>query len=186
MPAKRFFVILIIIQLIILSLINKISIINNQNNIFGELITINENILHPQSFEFYTEKEEILQSLESSGKNIKIFEDTNQIVTDADTANWGIETETVEVLNLWDDQLCSIQYMIEFDSENKDTYCDRVWEDALSFFPSEMMYSITKGINSSEIAQWQDQKGNLVSIYLAPKQSQGKECIIIQIMAGRI
>ena len=154
------------------------------DNIFTVAFSCTDSVISPAKASFGTTMDEVLESmnLTEADINTNLGEDAPRIIQTISIP--GLSDQVMEVLNFYDDQLVSVEYMISLEDAAYETACQTLSEQS-AVIPEELMLSAENGISSGQTTLWEDAEKNTLSVSFPDTGDSQPRVIILSLSVAK-
>ena len=154
------------------------------DNIFTVAFSCTDSVISPAKASFGTTMDEVLESmnLTEADINTNLGEDAPRIIQTISIP--GLSDQVMEVLNFYDDQLVSVEYMISLEDAAYETACQTLSEQS-AVIPEELMLSAENGIASGQTTLWEDAEKNTLSVSFPDTGDSQPRVIILSLSVAK-
>ncbi len=154
------------------------------DNIFTVAFSCTDSVISPAKANFGTTMGEILESmnLTEADINTNLGENAPRIIQTISIP--GLSDQVMEVLNFYDDQLVSVEYMISLEDSAYETACQTLSEQS-AVIPEELMLSAENGISSGQTTLWEDAEKNTLSVSFPDTGDSQPRVIILSLSVAK-
>lgn len=154
------------------------------DNIFTVAFNCTDSVISPAKASFGTTMDEVLESmnLTEADINTNLGEDAPRIIQTISIP--GLSDQVMEVLNFYDDQLVSVEYMISLEDSAYETACQTLSEQS-AVIPEELMLSAENGIASGQTTLWEDAEKNTLSVSFPDTGDSQPRVIILSLSVAK-
>ncbi len=154
------------------------------DNIFTVAFNCTDSVISPAKASFGTTMDEVLESmnLTEADINTNLGEDAPRIIQTISIP--GLSDQVMEVLNFYDDQLVSVEYMISLEDAAYETACQTLSEQS-AVIPEELMLSAENGISSGQTTLWEDAEKNTLSVSFPDTGDSQPRVIILSLSVAK-